>query len=117
MTTDREKNKNAPRNIILTFGGICIALMAILTFTGKAQDIVAKAVIDSRKEYFREDHKPLCDTMDSLKRIMCLKDSMNSKMVDRIDKITCLLNAMATSDQKTQAKNDYNEAKETGLLR
>lgn len=96
---------------------VCTAILLVGTVTGKAQDVVSAAVIKNRAQYFREDHKPLCDTMDSLKRIMCLKDSSDKIIKDRVDLTLYILKEMATSDQKTRAMNKLSEDKQLGILR
>jgi hypothetical protein len=96
---------------------LCAALLGILTVTGKAQDSLSKMVVENRAQYFHEDHKTLCDTMDSLKRAMILKDSSDKVIKDRIDLTLYILKEMATSDQKTRAMNNLNEDKVLGIVR
>jgi len=94
---------------------VCTAVLGVLTITGKAQDTVGRVVAESRKPYFHEDHKILCDTIDSLKRAMCLKDSSDKITKDRVDLTLYIVKEMASSDQKQRAMNKFNEDKQLGL--
>jgi len=94
---------------------VCTAVLGVLTITGKAQDTVARVVVEKRKPYFHEDHKPLCDTMDSLKRVLLIKDSTDRVVKERVDLTLYIIKEMASSDQKQRAMNKLNEDKQLGL--
>ena len=95
----------------------CAAILGVLAVTGKAQDMIGKIAIESRKEHFREDHKPLCDTVDSLKRVLLAKDSTDKIQKERTDLTYYFIKQLVTSDQKVQAINEMNEDKQAGILR
>jgi hypothetical protein len=95
----------------------CTAMLGVLTITGKAQDTLGRVVVENRKPFFHDDHKSLCDTIDSLKRIMCLKDSSDRITKDRVDLTLYIVKEMASSDQKQRAMNKLNEDKQLGIVR
>ena len=98
-------------------GTVCTATIGVLAVTGKAQDAIGKIVVESRKEHFREDHKPICDTVDSLKRILIAKDSTDKIQKERTDLTYYFIKQMVTGDQKVRAINEMNEDKRAGILR
>jgi hypothetical protein len=96
---------------------LCASILGVLTVTGKAQDGVSKMVVENRAPYFRQDHKMLCDSIDSLKRALFVNDSLNKISREQSTLTYYLIKNMASSDEKTKAQNEMNEAKQAGILR
>jgi uncharacterized membrane protein YukC len=100
---------------IVGIGSICASVMAIFAFYSFAQDKLAASVIESREKYFTVDHKPIYDTLDSIKQCQRKTDSATAKMKESTDKMYFLLQEMASSDEKMRASNRYNEDKQYGM--
>ena len=94
---------------------IAASILGTIAITVKAQDKIAENIVESREPYFRVDHKPIYDTLDSIKQCQHRSDSATAKMKESNDKMYFLLQEMASSDEKTRAINRYNEDKQYGV--